>query len=254
MQRQRHLTSLSVARDSARRRVYLVPTAVIAACFGLHFASAQDAAPHVMIDVGDCVSLKSPGERLDCYERHVEAAKRPSEQSPIPATQTSAAPATPAPPQSDAVSIAPGPAAPTTAPASAATPAAAAVAATVAAAAAASSPQTAPAVTSVSAPAAPAPSTTAQVTSADNVRSNQSHRDAQGAPPEIVATVAELHETVPNAWLITLDNGQVWRQNIPQRFALKPGQRVTLRGTKWGSSYRLSAEALNGFIQVEQVH
>jgi hypothetical protein len=68
-----------------------------------------------------------------------------------------------------------------------------------------------------------------------------------------VATVTELHETVPNAWLITLDNGQVWRQNIPQRFALKPGQRVTLHGTKWGSSFRLSADALNGFIQVERV-
>jgi hypothetical protein len=111
-------------------------------------------------------------------------------------------------------------------------------------------------VTSVSAPAAPAapaPSTTAQVTSGDDVHSNQSRRDAQVAPPEIVARVTELHETVPNAWLITLDNGQVWRQNIPQRFALKPGQRVTLRGTKWGSSYRLSAEAMNGFIQVEQV-
>jgi hypothetical protein len=65
--------------------------------------------------------------------------------------------------------------------------------------------------------------------------------------------VTELHETVPNAWLITLDNGQVWRQNPPQRFALKPGQRVTLRATKWGASYRLSADALSGFIQVERV-
>jgi len=32
--------------------------------------------------------------------------------------------------------------------------------------------------------------------------------------PEIVATVTELHETVPKELLITLDNGQVWRQNI----------------------------------------
>jgi len=78
-------------------------------------------------------------------------------------------------------------------------------------------------------------------------------RSSPPPPPEIVATVTELHETVPNALLITLDNGQVWRQNIPQRFALKPGQRVTLHGTKWGSSFRLSADALNGFIQVERV-
>jgi len=76
---------------------------------------------------------------------------------------------------------------------------------------------------------------------------------AAQAPPEIVATVTELHETVPNAWLITLDNGQVWRQNTPQRFALKMGQRVTLRTSKWGTSYRLSADTLSGFIQVERV-
>jgi hypothetical protein len=45
----------------------------------------------------------------------------------------------------------------------------------------------------------------------------------------------------------------VWRQNIPQRFALKSGQRVTLHSTKWGASYRLSADKLSGFIQVERV-
>jgi hypothetical protein len=76
--------------------------------------------------------------------------------------------------------------------------------------------------------------------------------DAQAKPPEIVATVTELHETVPNTWLITLDNGQVWRQNTAQRFALRVGERVTLRATKWGSSYRLSADTLSGFIQVER--
>ncbi|HUO67543.1 MAG TPA: hypothetical protein VMV37_08415 [Gammaproteobacteria bacterium] len=65
--------------------------------------------------------------------------------------------------------------------------------------------------------------------------------------------MTELHETVPNAWLITLDNGQIWRQSVPQRFALKPGQRVTLQGTKWGAGYRLSADTLHGFIQVERV-
>ena len=95
--------------------------------------------------------------------------------------------------------------------------------------------------------------TSAQSASAESAsRSTPSQHDA-AAKPDIVATVTELHETVPNAWLITLDNGQVWRQNVPQRFALKTGQRVTLRGSKWGASYRLSAEALNGFIQVERV-
>jgi hypothetical protein len=225
----------------------------------LRVACAQDAAPSVIIDVGDCVSLKSPGERLDCYERHVEAAKRAAA-SPAPAPQASAAPATS---HTEAVSTAPGSAAATTssAQASAAPPAAAVPAAAATVAAAAPSPPTAPAVTSVStptvaaasAPSAPAPGAV-QNAPADNAALNkQSQHDAQAAPAEIVATVAELHEIVPNAWLITLDNGQVWRQNIAQRFALKPGQHVTLRGTKWGASYRLSADTLNGFIQVERV-
>ena len=95
---------------------------------------------------------------------------------------------------------------------------------------------------------------TAQSGAAPSAAYNKApQRNAEAKPAEIVATVTELHETVPNAWLITLDNGQVWRQNVPQRFALKAGTRVTLRGTKWGASYRLTADALSGFIQVEQV-
>jgi hypothetical protein len=252
MHEQRHPTGLRVAGDVALRRVFVVSTAVIAACLGLQIACAQNATPSVVIDVGDCVSLKSPGERLDCYERHVAAVKQPPGASPAPPTS---APATAVPAHNEAVSVSSGPAAPLTAPASGAAPAAAAAvaAAAVTAATAAPSPPTAAAVTSVSAPPASAPATTAQAASADSAHSNPSRRDAQAAPSQIVATVTELRQTVPNAWLITLDNGQVWRQNIPQRFALKPGQRVTLNGTKWGSSYRLSAEALNGFIQVEQV-
>jgi hypothetical protein len=69
----------------------------------------------------------------------------------------------------------------------------------------------------------------------------------------IVAVVTALKETVPNAYLITLDNGQVWRQSSPQRFSLETGQQVTLSRTKWGQAYRLSAEGLHGFLQVERV-
>ena len=69
----------------------------------------------------------------------------------------------------------------------------------------------------------------------------------------IAATVTALKETVPNAYLITLDNGQVWRQKDSQRYPLQPGQRVTLSRTQWGGAYRLNAEGLHGFIQVERV-
>jgi hypothetical protein len=53
--------------------------------------------------------------------------------------------------------------------------------------------------------------------------------------------------------LITLDNGQVWRQKVPKWYPLQPGQQVTLYPTKWGGSFRLTAENLKSFIQVERV-
>jgi hypothetical protein len=189
-------------------------------------ADAQDTPAKVTIEVGDCVGLKSPDERLACFDRHVEAAKPSRDANPA---------------------LAPPPAAVAAAPASA--PAAAAAAA----ATAVTAPSQAAPVAAASAPPAPSSSTSAPSASAENAAHNNPSQLDAAAKPEIVATVTELHETVPNAWLITLDNGQVWRQNPPQRFALTAGQRVTLRGTKWGASYRLSAETLNGFIQVERV-
>jgi hypothetical protein len=58
---------------------------------------------------------------------------------------------------------------------------------------------------------------------------------------------------VPDAWLITLDNGQVWRQTYPQAYALRPGVRVTLRPSRWGGAFRLTGDGMNGYIQVEKV-
>jgi hypothetical protein len=79
---------------------------------------------------------------------------------------------------------------------------------------------------------------------------------ATGAEPrDIFGTVAALRETVPKRYMITLEDGQVWRQTYPERYPLRVGQRVTLRPTRWGDSWRLSAEGLEGYgyIQVERV-
>jgi hypothetical protein len=84
---------------------------------------------------------------------------------------------------------------------------------------------------------------------------------ASAAPPpdaatereEIVATVTAAQEIVPNSYLITLDNGQVWRQTYAESYPLRPGQHVRLWPSKWGRSFRLSADELRGFIQVERV-
>ncbi len=180
--------------------------AVIGGSVGARTALGQHAA-EVTVDIGECVKLEAPDERLACYGRHVDAAVK----------QNNAAPSTP----------------PALLPA---IPAAGSA--------------------SASAPAAPPSSATAATPPRDSSAREQKPKSADGPAAEsssIVATVTALKETVPNAYLITLDNGQVWRQKDSQRYALQPGQRVTLSRTKWGEAYRLNAEGLHGFIQVERV-
>ncbi len=73
------------------------------------------------------------------------------------------------------------------------------------------------------------------------------------AANDIVSRVKELREVVPNAWQITLENGQVWRQTVSKRYALKSGQQIKIYSTRWGSASRLSTDEINGYIQVERV-
>jgi hypothetical protein len=156
---------------------------------------AQGQEPDITIEVSDCIDLKTPEERLACFEREVEAQRRPA---------PAAGAARPAP-------AAPPPARP---------------------------PEAVPA-------AVPAP------VAAEPTRERRGRKEPPG--PEFVAKVAELRETVPNAWSITLDNGQVWRQAPPKPYPLRPGMEVRLYPTNWGLKYRLAAAELRGFIQVERV-
>lgn len=78
---------------------------------------------------------------------------------------------------------------------------------------------------------------------------DEKERDAE----ELLGTIAALRQTVPNSYLITLENGQVWRQMRPQRYPLQIGHEVRIYPTRWGNSYRMTAVELNGFIQVERI-
>jgi hypothetical protein len=82
--------------------------------------------------------------------------------------------------------------------------------------------------------------------------SSDAGRGEPEAPADIQATVAELRETVPNSYLITLDNGQVWRQTVPKYYPIQAGHPVRIYYSRW-RSYRLTNETLKGFIQVERV-
>ena len=65
--------------------------------------------------------------------------------------------------------------------------------------------------------------------------------------------MTDLRETVPNSYVITLENGQVWRQMRAKWYPLRLGQRVRVHSTGWGDAYRLTIEETGGFIQVERV-
>lgn len=78
-------------------------------------------------------------------------------------------------------------------------------------------------------------------------------RDNEAAEAPITAKVTALRETVPNSYVITLDNGQVWRQVQPLRFQLRVGNEVQVYAPPWGDTFRLRVEGQRGFIQVAQV-
>jgi hypothetical protein len=200
------------------RALFALVAVVVGACEAQVFAQGG-----VTIEVGDCIKLQTPEERFACYERQVDAT----------GAQKGAAPS------------APTPAAHTDAPQAAVPPAAGA--STVGPPAAATAPATAVAA------AAPAPAATPSAAKTPETKSASSASKSKNDPPEFVGTITELRETVPSAYLITLDDGQVWQQSYPEPYFLHTGMRVTLRPSKWGTSYRLSAEGTKGFIQVKRV-
>ena len=64
----------------------------------------------------------------------------------------------------------------------------------------------------------------------------------KGQSLELKATIDTLRETMPDTWLFTLDNGQVWRQDeVRVGFLPEQGEEVTLRKGALGS-YRLNLD------------
>lgn len=191
--------------------------AIAASAWLAQAAAAQG--ERLTVEVGECVNLPTPEQRLACFEAQVEAARGAPAAAPAPAAPRapSAAPAAPAP--------------------SSAAPAAAAAAS-----------PAAPVTTTIAVPAAAS-------TAPDEFGLRQRPEAEEDAPPppEVRAKVAELRETVPNAFLITLDNGQVWRQTRADPYkSLRVGQDVRIYFSRW-RAYRLDSPQMSGFLQVERV-
>jgi hypothetical protein len=218
------------------------------------------------IDVESCVALEKPEERLACFEARVEAARqRPAAPSASDATSTNAGASVGASTAaSTAAAAGANPAANTAVVAGAgAAVVAGAGAAAVTGAGAAASNGTGGAERARTTAAEPVGQSTAPAVqsqkSASDPRSVENfglpepvpERGRAREPIEIVATVTELRQTVPNAYVITLDNGQVWRQAHPMPYPLHTGLVVRVRETQFG--YRLTAPELHGQINVERV-
>jgi hypothetical protein len=73
--------------------------------------------------------------------------------------------------------------------------------------------------------------------------------DAEGEAA-LVATVTAIDEVEPNKMLITLANGQVWRQSIGKSFLLRENDTVRIVRSPWGESFRLQKDGKPGYIQV----
>ena len=72
-------------------------------------------------------------------------------------------------------------------------------------------------------------------------------------PEEFFGTIVEMREYLPSAYIIRLDNGQIWEQTEPKRYSLRPGLEVRIYSTRWGSRYRLTGLDSGGHIQVRRV-
>ncbi|HVZ36168.1 MAG TPA: hypothetical protein VG963_27260 [Polyangiaceae bacterium] len=205
------------------RKARTVPAIAAGALALFGAAHAQDGGK-VMIDVTDCIKLDAPESRLACYEARVaavfgqRAAQAAAARPTLPAVLAAAPPPAPAAVPAPPASVAPAAGMP----------------------AASASP-------SVSAERAEAPGTR-------HSRREERRQEEQSATAgEIVSRVKELREIVPNSYLVTLENGQVWRQSEPKQYPLRPGMQVRVYGTRWGTASRLSADEIKSYIQVERV-
>lgn len=186
-----------------------------------HAAVGQDGAS-VVVDLGECVNIVVDHERFACYERRVAESTRSEPERDNRVSESNAA-AIDAEPESRPLAPAPNP-------------------------------------VSLDLPEPRSLDERRSARAAERVQAQEERaqrkatRDEPAEAEELgfIASITQLRETVPNAWLVALDNGEVWEQIDPKPYRLREGMQVRIYASSWGSSYRLTALDLNGFIRVRQ--
>jgi hypothetical protein len=178
----------------------------------------------VVVDLAECVDIVVDHERFACYERRVaESTQREqAREENVPGSNSAAIDAAPA----------------------------------------SQSPAPLPSAASLDPPATESLEERRSARDAERLQAKEERAQRKAArdePPEgeepgFISSITQLRETVPNAWLVALDNGEVWEQIDPKPYRLKEGMQVRIYASNWGSSYRLTAPDLNGFIRVRQRH
>jgi type IV secretory pathway VirB10-like protein len=208
----------------------------------------------VIVDVGACVEIEDREQQLECYESRVNEMLRVREFER--AAQGDAAAVEPAPVRAaEAAPAAPPAEAARTAPPAEAAPVRAAETAPAARREQAEEPELSRAERRTQRRAErqqlEAQEAAAAAAAAAAEAAEAAARAAE-SPSNITATVTDFREIEPDMLLVTLDNGQVWRQNRTRRYPLRVGATVVLRPSSWGSSYRMTDPSIGGFIQVER--
>jgi hypothetical protein len=65
--------------------------------------------------------------------------------------------------------------------------------------------------------------------------------------------ITELKEREPGQWLITLASGQQWHQVESKPYRMRAGMDVRIFPGLFNGAWRMSAEGLNGFVQVKRI-
>lgn len=72
--------------------------------------------------------------------------------------------------------------------------------------------------------------------------SGQEYKQTEEAPESIEAKIAEIQEGAHNKKIVTLENGQVWKQNDAGRIFWKSGDLVVVERAMFGSFFMKPAD------------